>query len=205
MAARTLIPLLFAGAALGQWSDKERALGRQAGAELEKQYRRLDMQQVTDYFRVMAGRLSPFSVDIVVLDTDEKVRASLPGGRVYLSTGFILAQRDEPSLAIEVAHQIVHLSSRHGMRTIERSPDTTPVSMVVSTICTRPGGAWSVPLAMRDAAKRDEAEANATALRYVTDAGYRTGASQTQFDAMRQLLRGPRPKRPPTLKRAEER
>ena len=56
-----------------------------------------------------------------VLDTDEINAFAAPGGTIFVSRGMIERTQDEDELAGVLAHEIAHVSLRHGLAAIKKS------------------------------------------------------------------------------------
>src|SRR6185369_677645 len=57
----------------------------------------------------------------VVLESPTVNAVSVPGGYVFVTTGAVLAARDEEELAGVLAHEIAHVSLKHGLTAIKQS------------------------------------------------------------------------------------
>jgi predicted Zn-dependent protease len=99
--------------------EKEIAMGRQMAAELERHTRLVSDPVLTEYVNRVGQNLIlnsnsniPFAIRLV---NSEDVNAlSLPGGFVYVNTGVIAVADSEAELAAVIAHQIAHITARHG-------------------------------------------------------------------------------------------
>lgn len=56
-----------------------------------------------------------------VLDTDEVNALAAPGGMIFLTKGLIKRCPDEETLAAILAHEIGHVSAKHGLQSIKKS------------------------------------------------------------------------------------
>ena len=57
----------------------------------------------------------------LVLDSDEVNAMAAPGGFVFVTRGLIKRCRDEETLAAILAHEVGHVSARHGLQSIKKS------------------------------------------------------------------------------------
>jgi predicted Zn-dependent protease len=191
---RFALALLAACVAFSQAPDKERALRAAIDAHMQKTHGFLDAPELTGYLNRMAARLSPLAGDVLVLDTEEALASSAPG-RVYLSRGFLLKQRDELTLARALGHQIAHMA-------IKPATDTHAAIPVFSAggLCyqAHPSLAYRSSLPF-------ETEADRVAAEYAGHAGYGTEDSQEEFERVRALIPRPPPRGAPTLRRASDR
>lgn len=94
-------------------------MGRQMAAELERHTQLVSDPALTEYVNRVGQNLVlnsnsgiPFVFRLV---NSEDVNAmSLPGGFVYVNIGLIAAADSEAELAAVIAHQIAHITARHG-------------------------------------------------------------------------------------------
>ncbi len=159
---------------------REMNIGKQASAEFERQVKLVDDAAVRDYIdRIGQGiaknsdAVVPFTFKIV--DSDDVNAVSFPGGFIYLNRGAILAVEDESQLAGVLAHEIGHITARHGMR---RDPIVGGVEIA------SPGGAGSATfgksmnevdgylVAVQSAQPSKEVEADARGIKYLDKSGY---------------------------------
>ncbi|MBN1274076.1 MAG: M48 family metalloprotease [Candidatus Aminicenantes bacterium] len=57
----------------------------------------------------------------LILDTEEVNALSAPGGFVFITKGLLRRCRDEEMLACILAHEVGHISAKHGLRSIKNS------------------------------------------------------------------------------------
>jgi predicted Zn-dependent protease len=95
-------------------------LGREASVEVERKVRVLRHSPLTDYLSKIGNRLAqsgyagkfPYSFQVV---RDRNINAfALPGGPVYVNTGLLAAAENEAQLAGVLAHEMSHVTLRHG-------------------------------------------------------------------------------------------
>lgn len=100
--------------------EQDVQLGREAAAQVEKQYVVVQNKDLTDYINRVGQRLVkrggldeyPFYFKVV---QDESINAfALPGGPMYVHTGLISAAENEGQLAGVLAHELSHVVLRHG-------------------------------------------------------------------------------------------
>jgi predicted Zn-dependent protease len=100
--------------------DQDIQLGKEAAAEVEKQYRVVNDATLTAYVNDVGKRLVrsphagefPYYFKVVA---DDSINAfALPGGPMYIHTGLIKAADNEGQLAGVMAHEISHVALRHG-------------------------------------------------------------------------------------------
>ena len=95
-------------------------LGHEASTEIEQKLRLVHNRQMTDYLTGIGNRLAqsgyagkfPYSFHVV---EDKNINAfALPGGPVYVNTGLLVAAENEAQLAGVLAHEMSHVTLRHG-------------------------------------------------------------------------------------------
>ena len=100
--------------------EQDIQLGKEAAAEVEKQFRVVDDRELTAYVNNVGKRLVksphagdfPYSFKVVA---DDSINAfALPGGPMYIHTGLIKAADNEGQLAGVMGHEIAHIALRHG-------------------------------------------------------------------------------------------
>jgi predicted Zn-dependent protease len=138
MTRRSVFPLLVAAAALAQIrepkpgfnlfsKEQDIQLGREAAAQVEKQYKIVDDAALAAYIKEVGDRLAgsrraggfPYSFKVVA---DDSINAfALPGGPMYIHTGLIAAADNEAQLAGVMAHEISHVALRHGTNQVSKA------------------------------------------------------------------------------------
>jgi Zn-dependent protease with chaperone function len=95
-------------------------LGKEAAAQIEKQVAVIDHRDLNEYVNRIGKKLSaqpeagqfPYTFKVVY---DKSINAfALPGGPAYVHTGLISSADNEAQLAGVLAHEIAHVSLRHG-------------------------------------------------------------------------------------------
>ncbi len=127
-----MLSLLFAGCAQNPVSGKqdfvmmseaqEINLGRQADAEIRKQYTVYPNPALQAYVNRIGQSLaqrshrSSLRYRFTVLDSPEINAFALPGGYVYITRGIMAYLNSEAELAAVLGHEIGHVTARHGVR-----------------------------------------------------------------------------------------
>ncbi|MEN6537066.1 MAG: M48 family metallopeptidase [Bryobacteraceae bacterium] len=100
--------------------DQDVTLGKEAAAEIEKQYEVVNDAALNAYLERVGRKLAsrpeadkyPYTFKLV---NDPSINAfALPGGPTYVNTGLITAADNEAQLAGVMAHEISHVALRHG-------------------------------------------------------------------------------------------
>jgi len=101
--------------------EKEIALGKELAQEVERSAKLIDDPVVTEYVNRVGQNLVrnsdarvPFTIKVI--DSDEVNAFALPGGFFYVNSGLILRAQEESELAGVRAHEISHVTARHGTK-----------------------------------------------------------------------------------------
>lgn len=94
--------------------------GKQVSEQITRDAKMVTDQQTVDYVRSLGARLAAeapghaFPYEFHVVASREINAFALPGGKIYVCGGAIEAARTEGELAGIIAHEIAHVSLRHG-------------------------------------------------------------------------------------------
>src|SRR6266536_3022884 len=101
--------------------EREIALGKQLAQEVERSSKLIDDPVVTEYVNRVGQNLVrnsearvPFTIKVI--DSDEVNAFALPGGFFYVNSGLVLRAQEESELAGVMAHEISHVTARHGTK-----------------------------------------------------------------------------------------
>src|SRR6267378_3995029 len=101
--------------------EREIGLGKQLAQEVERSSKLIDDPIVTEYVNRVGQNLVrnsdarvPFTIKVI--DSDEVNAFALPGGFFYVNSGLILRAQEESELAGVMAHEISHVTARHGTK-----------------------------------------------------------------------------------------
>src|SRR5204863_6584463 len=99
--------------------EREISLGKSLAQEVERSSKLIDDPVVTEYVNRVGQNLVrnsdakvPFTIKVI--DSDEVNAFALPGGFFYVNSGLILRAQEESELAGVMAHEISHVTARHG-------------------------------------------------------------------------------------------
>src|ERR1700742_1869427 len=101
--------------------EKEIALGKGLAQEVERSSKLIDDPVVTEYVNRVGQNLVrnsdarvPFTIKVIA--SDDVNAFALPGGFFYVNSGLILRAQEEAELAGVMAHEISHVTARHGTK-----------------------------------------------------------------------------------------
>jgi predicted Zn-dependent protease len=163
--------------------NKEVNMGRQLAADVDRQGKFIEDPVVTEYVNRVGQNLAlhsdakvPFTIK--VLDSDDVNAFALPGGFLYVNKGAILAADSEAELAGVMAHEIAHVTARHG---VEQASKATLANYAMIPLIFMTGGLGyiayqaaqiGVPLTFLKFSRNVESEADKLGAQYLWAAGY---------------------------------
>lgn len=100
--------------------DREVALGRQMASEIDRSTPLITDPIINEYINRIAQNIVlnsdakiPFTVKVI--DAQEVNAFALPGGFLYVNRGLLEAAENEAEVAGVMAHEIAHVTARHGI------------------------------------------------------------------------------------------
>jgi predicted Zn-dependent protease len=188
--------------------EREVALGKQFAQEIERSARMVDDPVVVEYVNRVGQNIVrnsdakvPFTIKVI--DSDELNAFALPGGFFYVNSGLILAATEEAEMAGVMAHEIAHVTARHGTRNATKG-EIAQLAMLPLLIF-GPGG-WAgygiyqglnflVPLQFLKFSRDAEREADFLGLQYM----YKTGYDPNAYIAFFEKVQAQEKKRPGSI------
>lgn len=191
--------------------EKEIALGKQLAQEVEKSAKLIDDPVVTEYVNRVGQNLVrnsdakvPFTIKVI--DSDEVNAFALPGGFFYVNSGLVLRAQEEAELAGVMAHEISHVTLRHGTKQATKA-DLIQLASIPAMIFIPYGWAgygiyqgmnFAIPLAFLKFSRDDERQADYFGVQYMYKAGYDPNAYVTFFER----IQADEKRRPGTIPKA---
>ena len=120
--------------------SEEYYIGRAVAAQIMSRYRPLDnpalnlyAQRIVQAVSMASDRPSVFKgYHVQVLQSDEVNAFAAPGGFIFVTTGLLRLTRSEDELACVLAHEVAHVSKRHGLKAIKTSRLTAAFAVLGS-------------------------------------------------------------------------
>ncbi|HEY7911485.1 MAG TPA: M48 family metallopeptidase [Blastocatellia bacterium] len=186
--------------------EKEIRVGRQLAAEIDQQAKFVNDPAVTEYVNRVGQNIVlrsdakiPFTIKVI--DAPDVNAFALPGGFLYINSGAILAAESEAEIAGVMAHEIAHVTARHGVEQASKGQLfqwlSIPLIFVGGPLGAIVQNAANilVPLTFLKFSRGAEEEADRLGLQYMWAAGY----DPTQMLNFFEKLKSKEKKEPGTL------
>jgi predicted Zn-dependent protease len=164
-------------------------LGKKMAARFEQKYRILPYnryRQAYDYLYFLrdvilkTGKITykdELAWQFRIIQDDYLVNAfCLPGGYIYIGTGFLKRLRTEAQLLSVIAHEMAHADLRHTIKSLKREQKLQAIEDVLSNKHAKRLAQKAIELELLSYDRDQEREADAYAVVYMCSAGYRVYA-----------------------------
>lgn len=189
--------------------EKEIALGKSLAQQIEQQSRIIQDPVIAEYVNRVGQNLVnnsdaqvPFTIKVI--DSDDVNAFALPGGFFYVNSGLILEAESEAELAGVMAHEIAHVTARHGTKNATKGQlinyATIPLIFLGGPIGfgVRSAASILVPMQFLQFSRGAEREADYLGLQYL----YATGYDPLAFIEFFEKIQAREKSRPGTLAKA---
>ncbi len=176
--------------------EKEIGIGRRLAAEVDQQAKFITDPVITEYVNRVGQNIVlrsdakiPFVIKII--DSPDVNAFALPGGHLYVNSGLILAADNEAEVAGVMAHEIAHVTARHGVEQASKGTLMQYLSIPLIFVGGVPGmivqnlANIAVPLTYLKFSRGAEEEADRLGLQYMWAAGYDPTAMLTFFEKLK--------------------
>ncbi len=177
--------------------EKEIALGRRMANEIDRSAKIIEDPVISEYVNRVGQNLVrnsdaqvPFIIKVI--DSEEINAFALPGGFFYVNSGLIKLAETESELAGVMAHEIAHVTARHGTRQATRGQIANLASIPMAIFL--PGGwlgygiyqgaQFALPLTFLKFSRGFEKEADFLGLQYLYATGYDPTSMVTFFERL---------------------
>lgn len=161
-------------------TDREIRIGDAVANKIINHYEIVEDVDVNDRVQKILDRIVAVCdrQDIVyfikVIDDDIMNAISLPGGHIFVFKGLIDNVDNDDQLAGVIAHEVGHITARHGIKRLQNSYGA--LLLQIAAMEAGGGAAAGVNLALTslftEYSQRDEFESDRLAVKYMTKAGF---------------------------------
>ncbi len=111
---------------------------------------------------------------VKIIEKEDINAVSLPGGYIYLFKGLMDAVDNDGQLAGVIAHEVAHITARHGMKRLQAAYGATLLQLVSAVAAPEVAGGTGLALntIFTEYSQQDEFEADKLAVKYMRKAGY---------------------------------
>ncbi len=116
--------------------EKEKQIGEEFFLQLQQYYHIISDPYLTSYINRIGQRLvaqlgpQPYQYRFFILEDPTTNAFAVPGGYIFVTTGFVRAMEREGELAGVLAHEISHIYARHLARQLDKSKVVTAASVL---------------------------------------------------------------------------
>ncbi|AHJ31038.1 M48 family metallopeptidase [Nodularia spumigena CS-584] len=176
-----LAPLMLQG---------ESGMGAQVAAAYKQRLTLIEDPTIVEYVSRLGNDIAnlmgrkDFEYEFNVVKDDSINAFALPGGKVFVNTGAIMAANSEAELAGLLGHEIGHAVLSHGFQRITNTNLVANVGQII------PFGNLISTLAILDYSRENEAQSDIIGTRVLSAAGYAADGLRNFFVTMKQQEKG---------------
>ena len=168
--------------------EKEKQIGEEFFLELQNYYPISTDPFITSYINRLGRKLAaqvgpqPYTYRFFVMDDPTPNAMAVPGGYIFVTTGFIRTMEGEGELAGVLAHEISHIYARHLARQVDKAKGVNIAPLVGSLAAVLVGGPAAAAIltatqaagvsAMLKYSRDHEQEADSLGFKWMSKAGY---------------------------------
>ena len=191
--------------------EQEYYIGRAVAAQVFQSYQPLDQSEANAYLNLLGQSLAVFSdrpetfggYHFLLLDSDEINAFAAPGGLILVTRGMLRCCESEDELAAVLAHEICHVTEKHGLSAIKQGRLTEAFTIIAAESAKQMGGEELASLTREFEAsvgdvvmtlttsgysRTQEREADAAAVELLRRAGYPDASIITMLNRMNERL-----------------
>ena len=176
--------------------DREIRLGQELAAEVDRESKFVTDPAVTEYVNRVGQNVilrsdAKIQFTIKVIDSLDVNAFALPGGHLYVNSGLVLAADTEAELAGVIAHEISHVTARHGVEQATKGRLLQYLSIPLIFVGGPVGALVQnaanvlVPLSYLKFSRGAEEEADRLGLQYMWNAGYDPTSMLSFFEKLK--------------------
>jgi predicted Zn-dependent protease len=175
--------------------EKEIALGRQMAQQVDRESVLVTDPLVNEYVNRIAQNIVlhsdakiPFTVKVI--DSSDVNAFALPGGFLYVNRGLLEAAENEAEVAGVLAHEIAHVTARHGIEQASKGQLVNYASIPLifmgglGGFIIQQAAGLAVPLTFLKFSRGAEKEADRLGAQYMWASGYDPNALITFFEKL---------------------
>lgn len=175
--------------------EREIALGRQMAAQVDRESPLVTdplinefVNRITQNIVLHSDAKIPFTVKVI--DSSDVNAFALPGGFLYVNRGLLEAAENEAEVAGVIAHEISHVTARHGIEQASKAEFFNYASIPliflggIGGYLIRQAAGLAVPLTFLKFSRGAEKEADRLGAQYMWAAGYDPNALITFFEKL---------------------
>jgi len=175
--------------------EKEIALGRQMALEIDRSSKLVTDPVIVEFVNRVGQNIVlhsdakiPFTIKVI--DANEVNAFALPGGFLYVNRGLLEAADNEAEVAGVLAHEIAHVTARHGIEQASKGQLLNIASIPLiffgglGGFIVQQVAGIAVPLTFLKFSRGAEKEADRLGAQYMWSAGYDPNALITFFEKL---------------------